>query len=88
MNNPVPARLAALRTAMKQHGVVAVLVPSADPHLSEYLPAHWSAREWLSGFDGSAGTLVVGRDWAGLWTDSRYFAQAGQQLAGSGIELM
>jgi Xaa-Pro aminopeptidase len=88
MNNPVPARLTALRTAMQQHDVAAVLVPSADPHLSEYLPAHWSAREWLSGFDGSAGTLVIGREWAGLWTDSRYFAQAEQQLAGSGIELM
>ncbi|CAM5251505.1 aminopeptidase P family protein [Rhodanobacter lindaniclasticus] len=88
MNNPIPTRLAALRAAMKQHGVAAVLVPSADPHLSEYLPAHWSAREWLSGFDGSAGTLIVGREQAGLWTDSRYFAQAEQQLAGSGIALM
>ena len=88
MNNPVPARLAALRAAMQQHGVAAVLVPSADPHLSEYLPAHWSAREWLSGFTGSAGTLVVGREHAGLWTDSRYFSQAEQQLAGSGITLM
>ena len=88
MNNPVPARLAALRAAMQQHGVAAVLVPSADPHLSEYLPAHWSARTWLSGFDGSAGTLIVGREQAGLWTDSRYFAQAEQQLAGSGVALM
>ena len=88
MNNPVPARLAALRVAMQQHGVTAVLVPGADPHLSEYLPAHWSARTWLSGFDGSAGTLIVGREQAGLWTDSRYFAQAEQQLAGSGIALM
>ncbi|HJW06317.1 MAG TPA: aminopeptidase P family protein [Rhodanobacter sp.] len=88
MNNPIPARLAALRAAMQQHGVAAVLVPSADPHLSEYLPTRWAAREWLSGFTGSAGTLVVGREWAGLWTDSRYFAQAEQQLAGSGIGLM
>jgi Xaa-Pro aminopeptidase len=88
MNSPVPARLAALRAAMQQHGVAAVLIPSADPHLSEYLPAHWSAREWLSGFTGSAGTLIVGRDEAGLWTDSRYFSQADQQLAGSGIRLM
>jgi Xaa-Pro aminopeptidase len=88
MNNPVPARLAALRAAMQQYGVAAVLVPSADPHLSEYLPTHWAAREWLSGFTGSAGTLVVAREWAGLWTDSRYFAQAEQQLAGSGINLM
>ncbi|MGH8158675.1 MAG: M24 family metallopeptidase [Rhodanobacter sp.] len=88
MNNPIPARLAALRAAMQQHGVAAVLVPSADPHLSEYLPAHWAAREWLSGFTGSAGTLIVGRQQAGLWTDSRYFSQAEQQLAGSGISLM
>ncbi|KQZ77506.1 peptidase M24 [Rhodanobacter sp. Root561] len=88
MNSPVPARLAALRAAMQQHGVAAVLVPSADPHLSEYLPAHWSAREWLSGFTGSAGTLIVSRDEAGLWTDSRYFSQAEQQLTGSGIRLM
>ena len=88
MTSPIPARLAALRAAMQQHGVAAVLVPSADPHLSEYLPAHWQAREWLSGFSGSAGTLIVTVDAAGLWTDSRYFAQAGQQLAGSGIALM
>ena len=57
MTNPIPARLAALRDAMQQHGVAAVLVPSADPHLSEYLPEHWQARDWLSGFTGSAGTL-------------------------------
>jgi Xaa-Pro aminopeptidase len=88
MNQPVPTRLAALRAAMHQHGIAAVLVPSADPHLSEYLPAHWQARTWLSGFDGSAGTLVVTATEAGLWTDSRYFSQAEQQLAGSGIALM
>jgi Xaa-Pro aminopeptidase len=88
MNNPIPARLAALRVAMQERGIAAVLVPSADPHLSEYLPARWSVREWLSGFTGSAGTLIVGRDHAGLWTDSRYFSQAAQQLAGSGIDLM
>ncbi|WP_266171641.1 aminopeptidase P family protein [Dyella subtropica] len=81
-------RLATLRQAMHQQGVTACLVPSADPHLSEYLPAHWQARAWLSGFTGSAGTLVVTQDHAGLWTDSRYFAQAEQQLAGSGIALM
>jgi Xaa-Pro aminopeptidase len=73
---------------MQQHGIAACLVPTADPHLSEYLPAHWAAREWLSGFTGSAGTLLVTADHAGLWTDSRYFSQAAQQLAGSGIALM
>jgi len=88
MDNTTPAKLAALRQIMKQHGVAACIIPSADPHLSEYMPAHWQAREWLSGFTGSAGTLVVTADHAGLWTDSRYFAQATQQLAGSGIELM
>ena len=84
----VPARLAALRQAMRRHGVAACLVPTADPHLSEYLPARWAAREWLSGFTGSAGTLLVTADEAGLWTDSRYFAQAERELAGSGIALM
>lgn len=88
MNSPIPARIAALRLAMQQHGVHACLIPSADPHLSEYLPGHWQARAWLSGFHGSAGTLIVTAKHAGLWTDSRYFAQAEQQLAGSGITLM
>jgi Xaa-Pro aminopeptidase len=88
MSTPIPARIAALRAAMAKHGIAACLVPTADPHLSEYLPAHWQAREWLSGFTGSAGTLLVTATEAGLWTDSRYFAQAEQQLAGSGIALM
>lgn len=88
MNTSISARIAALRETMSQHGVAACLIPSADPHLSEYLPGHWAAREWLSGFTGSAGTLVVTTKHAGLWTDSRYFSQAEQQLAGSGITLM
>lgn len=83
-----PARIAALREVMQQRGIAACIVPTADPHLSEYLPAHWQSREWLSGFTGSAGTLVVTQDFAGLWTDSRYFSQAERQLAGSGIELV
>jgi Xaa-Pro aminopeptidase len=88
MDQATPAKLAALRQTMQQHGIAACLIPSADPHLSEYLPEHWQARAWLCGFTGSAGTLVVTADHAGLWTDSRYFAQATQQLAGTGVELM
>src|SRR5690606_26518281 len=64
------------------------LVPSADPHLSEYLPGHWQGRQWLSGFHGSVGTLVVMARFAGLWVDSRYWEQAQKELEGSGIELM
>jgi Xaa-Pro aminopeptidase len=88
MSTSIPARIAALRAAMAKHGIAACLVPTADPHLSEYLPGHWQAREWLSGFTGSAGTLLVTANEAGLWTDSRYFSQAEQQLAGSGVALM
>jgi Xaa-Pro aminopeptidase len=84
----VPARLARVREVMTKEGVDALLVPSADPHLSEYLPGHWQARQWLSGFHGSVGTLVVTRDFAGLWADSRYWEQAENELAGSGIQLM
>jgi Xaa-Pro aminopeptidase len=80
--------LRALREAMRQHQVDAVIVPSADPHLSEYLPQRWQARQWLSGFSGSAGTLVVTAEFAGVWTDSRYFEQAGQELAGGPVQLM
>jgi Xaa-Pro aminopeptidase len=81
-------KVAALRDLMKQHDVAAYYVPSADAHQSEYLPECWKRRAWLSGFTGSAGELVVGRRQAGLWTDGRYFLQAEQQLAGSGIDLM
>ena len=88
MNTPIPDRIAALRAVMQQRGIAACIVPTADPHLSEYLPPHWQAREWLSGFTGSAGTLVVTADFAGVWTDSRYFEQAQRQLAGSGVELV
>ena len=77
-----------LRSHMNARGVAACIVPTADPHLSEYLPARWKTRAWLSGFSGSAGTLVVGGDFAGLWTDSRYFEQAERELAGSDIALM
>ncbi|MDV6317964.1 aminopeptidase P family protein [Chromohalobacter sp. HP20-39] len=82
------ARLAALREAMREQAVDAWWLPSSDPHSSEYLPHHWQGRAWLSGFDGSVGTLVITQQAAGLWVDSRYWVQAEQQLAGSGIDLM
>ena len=88
MSSTIPQRLAALRTAMRAAHVAACIVPTADPHLSEYLPARWQARQWLSDFTGSAGTLIVTADFAGLWTDGRYFEQAGRELDGNGIELM
>ena len=80
-------RLAALRQAMKQHGYDAWIVPSADPHMSEYMPEHWHGRKWVSGFTGSVGTLVVTATTAGVWVASRYWEQAAAQLAGTGIEL-
>jgi Xaa-Pro aminopeptidase len=82
------AKLKALRELMQQHQVAAYYVPSADPHMSEYLPECYKRRAWLSGFTGSAGELLVGRDKAGLWTDGRYFFQASLELPGSGIDLM
>ena len=85
--NTVSNYLSALREAMKAQGLDALVIPSADPHLSEYLPAHWQARRELSGFTGSVGTFVVTADEAGVWVDSRYWEQATKQLAGSGIEL-
>ena len=80
-------RLAALRQAMQKQGIDAWIIPSADPHLSEYLPEHWQGRRWVSGFTGSVGTLVVTAATADLWADSRYWEQATAQLAGTGIQL-
>lgn len=80
-------KLAVLRAAMAREGVAACLIPSSDPHISEYLPAHWAARRYFSGFTGSVGTLVVTREKSALWVDGRYFVQAENQLAGSEIEL-
>lgn len=85
--SPIRLRLEPLRAAMARHGVDALLVPSSDPHLSEYLPGRWQAREWFSGFTGSMGTLVVTADRAALFADSRYWVQAEAQLAGTGIVL-
>lgn len=81
-------RLAQARALMSREGIDAWLVPSADPHLSEYLPGYWQGRQWLSGFHGSVGTLIITQDFAGLWADSRYWEQASKELAGSGIELV
>ena len=81
-------QIAALRAVMKRHGIDAYLVPSGDFHGSEYVNKFFKCRQFLSGFTGSAGTLLVTDDWAGLWTDGRYFLQAEAQLAGSGITLM
>jgi Xaa-Pro aminopeptidase len=83
----ISARLDALRAVMKSASVSAYIVPSADPHQSEYPPACWKRREFITGFDGSAGDAVVTLDGAGLWTDGRYWTQAEAQLKGSGVEL-
>ncbi|WP_211473848.1 aminopeptidase P family protein [Collimonas humicola] len=81
-------RIQLLRDAMKRHNVDACLIPSADPHLSEYLPGRWKGREWLSGFTGSVANLIITADFAGLWADSRYWSQAEAELAGTEIVLM
>jgi len=81
-------RIAAFRTRMEQEGFAAVIVPTADSHASEYIAEHFKTRQWLCGFTGSAGTLVVGREEAALFTDGRYFIQAEKQLEGSGVTLM
>jgi Xaa-Pro aminopeptidase len=87
MNTIIRKRLEALRTWMQAEKADAFIIPSTDPHISEYVAPHWQSREWISGFTGSAGTVVVTRDKAGLWTDSRYFLQAAQQLEDTGIDL-
>ncbi|NNE29815.1 MAG: aminopeptidase P family protein [Saprospiraceae bacterium] len=83
----INARISALRKAMLKKGIDAYIIPSTDPHQSEYVADHWQARKWISGFDGSAGTVIITKDHAGLWTDSRYFLQAEEQLKGSEMEL-
>ena len=80
-------KLSALREKMIHHEVDAVIIPSSDPHISEYIAATWKDREWISGFTGSAGIVIVTKDKAGLWTDSRYFIQAEKELKGTEIIL-
>lgn len=73
---------------MKEHQIDVLIIPTSDPHQSEYLAEHWKIREWLSGFTGSQGTLIIAEDFAGLWVDSRYFLQAENELKDTGIEMM
>lgn len=87
MNSTINNRIAALRAHIAQEQIQAFIIPSTAPHLSEYVAPHWQSREWISGFTGSAGTVVVTAKDAGLWTDSRYFLQAARQLEGTCITL-
>ena len=81
-------RIEALRAFMQENGLAAFIVPSTDPHSGEYVPEHWESRKWISGFTGSAGTAVITLyNIGGLWTDSRYFLQAEEQLKDTGILL-
>ncbi|NBH73045.1 aminopeptidase P family protein [Clostridiaceae bacterium] len=86
--NEIARRIRELRRLMRERRIDAYLVPTSDYHESEYVGRHFACREYITGFTGSAGTAVIGRDWAGLWTDGRYFVQAEAELAGSGVELM
>jgi len=83
----VNERISSLRKLMAERGIDAYIVPTYDPHQSEYVGEHWKTRVWMSGFTGSAGTFVVTKDVAALWTDGRYFIQAGNQLKGSEVKL-
>ena len=86
-DNKIKHRIAALRGFMKANDIAAFIVPSTDPHSGEYVPEHWESRKWISGFTGSAGTVVITQEAAGLWTDSRYFIQAEEQLKETEIRL-
>ncbi len=87
MVQEIKNRIEALRQEMKRRSLDAFVIPSTDPHMSEYVADHWKVREWISGFNGSAGTVLVTQEMAGLWTDSRYFIQAEEQLKDTGIKL-
>lgn len=73
MKEEIKKRIISLRAFMKRQGIAAFIIPSTDPHSGEYVPEHWESRKWISGFTGSAGTVVITKDKGGLWTDSRYF---------------
>ena len=83
----IPERLTAIRNFMETNKLDAFIIPSTDAHLSEYPPKMWESRKWISGFTGSAGTAVITKEKAGVWTDSRYFLQGATQLEGSGFDL-
>lgn len=87
-NENIAARVEKLRAYMRENGLGAFVIPTTDPHMSEYTPAYWETRKWISGFNGSAGTAVVTLNEAALWTDSRYFIAAAQQLEGTPYILM
>lgn len=87
MKEIIQKRITALRSFMAEKGISAFIIPSTDPHAGEYVPEYWETRKWISGFTGSAGTVVITRHDGGLWTDSRYFLQADDQLHGTGITL-
>jgi Xaa-Pro aminopeptidase len=86
--NEIPARLEAMRQFMTEKNLDAFIIPSTDAHLSEYPPKYWESRKWISGFTGSAGTAVVTKEKAGVWTDSRYFIQAAEELKDTGFDLL
>jgi len=85
--NEIPERLTAMRQFMEEKKLDAFIIPSTDAHLSEYPPKYWESRKWISGFSGSAGTAVVTKEKAGVWTDSRYFLQAADELEDTGFDL-
>ncbi len=87
MRQSIKERMHALRMTFPPNYIKAFIIPSTDPHLSEYVAPHWMSREWISGFTGSAGTVVVLMNEAGLWTDTRYFKKAAKEMEGSGITL-
>ena len=88
MSNNINERVGKLRDYLRKNGLAAFIFPSTDPHQGEYVPEHWQTRKWISGFDGSAGTAVVTLSDAALWTDSRYYIAAEQQLQGTPFKLM
>ncbi|MCK5820658.1 MAG: aminopeptidase P family protein [Bacteroidales bacterium] len=84
----VNEKISVIRKQLVQHELNAYIIPSTDPHMGEYVPDHWAERNWISEFTGTAGTVIITKDFAGLWTDSRYFQQAEDQLSGSEMELV